>query len=190
MIVAFGHKQNSGKDTACNYLKYYYKFTHRAFATSLKRSVKGMLLNNILELETQDQKNELCPILGMSYRRILQKAGDCLKKEFGEELFCKVLQHDISTLIQVKNVAISDMRSFTEFAYIQSLGGYCVRIDRPTDTPRTDTHRTELELDAIPNDNWDYIIRNDSSIEEFTRKIDAMLKHFGYEEPAPENQEG
>jgi len=188
MIIAFGHKKLAGKDTACNYLKYNYKFTQRAFATSLKRATKGMLVSNILELETEEQKQEISPILGITYRRILQKMGDCLKKEFGEDIFCKILDQDIKILREVKNIAISDLRSKTEFEYIQSVGGYCVKIIRPS-LSTVDTHRSEVELDSISNDDWDYIIHNDGDLVQLTKIIDEMMKHFGWEEPKPENQE-
>ena len=180
MIISFGYKKSSGKDTAATYLKYNHRFVHRAFATPLKQMCRGLVGKSVLELETEEQKEQLEPITGLSYRRILQKLGDSTKKEFGEDIFCKLLNNEIQKLITTRDIAISDLRSKREFEYIHSVGGYNVKIIRPSVMNAGDTHRTELELDSIPNDEWDYILYNDGDLVKFTNDLTTMVHHFGF----------
>ena len=67
---------------------------------------------------------------------------------------------------------ISDCRFINEMAWSQK-HGFAVRVDR-SDLPRLDgeaaMHVSELALAGVPDENWDAILANDCSIEEFRNR--------------------
>lgn len=66
-------------------------------------------------------------------------------------------------------VVVPDVRFPNELAKIHQLGGIVVRVERGA--PGADAHASETALDHA---NFDYLIRNDGTLEEFKEKVIAF----------------
>ncbi len=175
MIIALGYKKQTGKDTAAAYLKQVYRFRRIALAARVKRAAQVAFDLTEDECETEDGKSRLHPKLGITNRAILQKLAQCAKDAFGAEVWLKML--NLAELDPACDYVISDMRFRYEFDAIKKAGGICIRVDR--NTGFFDLHISENNLTALPDKAWDYIIKNDGSIENFYEKLDAIMEGLG-----------
>lgn len=74
------------------------------------------------------------------------------------------------------NWIITDTRFPNELQAIKNNGGICIRIDRQS-VETGDTHESE---NAWRNWIMDYVIDNNSTIENLVVEVERMLKHFNY----------
>jgi hypothetical protein len=160
MLVGFGHKSRSGKDTSCDYLVSKYGFVKISFAETLydiSRQVQSML----------DKPVEKNPTL-------LQSLADTIKRVYGNNIFVNIVDKKIiNYLSQGISVVISDVRHNEEFDMIRSHSGILIDInrkDRPID--RDPTHISEIQLDDA---SWDYVVNNNSSIDDLHESLDKIL---------------
>lgn len=71
------------------------------------------------------------------------------------------------------NVVITDVRFPNEADAVKEHGGIVIRISRPVTDKVSDNHVSETALD---NYDFDYIINNDGSIDDFRQKIMLVIK--------------
>ena len=75
------------------------------------------------------------------------------------------------------NVFISDLRFPNEFYALKTEGWICVKIERDVKTERVGsgsmTHSSEYGCEHIQ---WDYIISNNGTLEEFYKDLDILVK--------------
>ena len=75
-----------------------------------------------------------------------------------------------------KGVVISDCRFKNEILAIQKNGGKVIRIKRPGyEKPRWN-HRSETEQMTIPDNQFDYVLENDGTLEDLVVKAGHMLE--------------
>ena len=172
-IYMIGGKARHGKDTIANYIKSYYE----------KQNLKCIILQISTPLKyyaskvlNWDGSEEDKP------REFLQQLGvDVIRKNMGETFLIDRLMDDIKVLFEFCDViAVSDVRlpiEFTEvkknFQNVKSI--FVDRVNFNNHLINNEAkHITETALDEF--DNYDYIIKNDSSLNALENKVISILK--------------
>lgn len=73
-----------------------------------------------------------------------------------------------------KNVVVSDTRFKNELRIIRAYGGKAIRITRPGVEAPAWAHPSETEQMEIPDSEFDYILRNDGSLDDLLAKTHEM----------------
>jgi dephospho-CoA kinase len=102
-------------------------------------------------------------------RKLLQDLGTAVR-EYNSEYWIEWLKTE-STVRNCKKVVISDVRFQNEADWVRSTGGIVIRIVRPEIIPME--HESELNQSEVYAD---YIVVNDSTIEELHNKIIEIVK--------------
>jgi hypothetical protein len=165
MIVALCGKKGVGKSTAANYLisNGWYEVS---FAKILKDIVSIMfdLDRTLLDGESAaarhwrettnlywtDVFNE-----NITPRILLQRVGCALKDNFHSELWCFILNKDISKILydnKNANIVISDLRFPDEASFIKQIYPNCKILRIMRNTVSNDTHKSETMVDNIRYD--------------------------------------
>lgn len=160
MLIGITGKRGSGKSTAAKSLKRL-GFFEVSFAEPLKEATK--IIFGLTDEEVYGDykiKETVIPELGVSPRKILQKFGTEVMREFihvalpelkitkGEiwvEAFKKLY---LNTWVQ-GNYVVSDVRYLNEAKAIRELGGIILRIERPALKLEKSDHASEMEMDKI-----------------------------------------
>lgn len=171
MIIAFGHKAQTGKDTAGDYLVKNYGFTRIAFADKLKRMC-SLLTGIPFEEFFGEAKHTYNEVWGMTHREMAQQMGtEAIRNGFHEDAWAIAA---LSNLDPNKDYVITDMRFPNEANFVRKYGGKLVRIDRDTKDYDIDrTHSSETSLDDF--DDWDLILDNNGRLYEFYNDIDHHI---------------
>jgi hypothetical protein len=165
--IAFGHKMGVGKDTACSHLINKYGGKHLSFAMPL--------------YDIQRYAQQKCGFLEEKDRQFLQYIGTEWARNKDPDVWVRLALQDH---MQDENIFLSDLRFKNEFYALKKDGWFCVKIVRPQEnqenqvqnrkgTGRND-HESETSLDAIDDKEWNYIIYNDKSIQDFYNNLDNL----------------
>jgi len=182
MIYGLLAKKGHGKDTVADYLSSNYQFQKHSFASPLKESCK-ILFNFSDDQVYGDKKEEIDPNWETSPRKIMQYLGtEIFRKDINNIIpgiednfwvrnvvskYLNALENDPET-----RFVISDVRFKNEVDAIQKLGGTIIKIERPLES--LDDHESEKDIDNIKN--YNYLIKNDDTIEELYKKVDNLMK--------------
>lgn len=84
-----------------------------------------------------------------------------------------------------RNIVITDMRYKNEFNLAKRKGAMFLRITRPGITPST--HSSETELLDIPDSEFDFVLRNDGSLDDLYEKLIVLIQQIrhGSTDPRP-----
>lgn len=183
IIGLLGPKQ-CGKTTFAEYLVSKYQYTETYFSDSLKKACQALFLFSDDQLYgTQEQKETPDPRwFGCSPRTAMQFVGtdllrnnlDKIMPGLGNDVFThhfKLWYEEQSALYPDRCIVISDVRFLNEASCIKQLGGIIIKIDREGLTSN-DTHQSETEHNDIE---YDYVVYNTGSLEDYHRAIDAVL---------------
>jgi hypothetical protein len=177
LLIAFLGNKYVGKSSGGNYLVTKYDFVEDYFAYLLKKSAK--LLFNLTDKQlygTKQDKETIDTRYEMSSRQILQKFGEMMKKEFGENFWINSFKTRYERNYN-DDVVVTDCRYKNEVNAIKDLEGYVIKINRDTDDgSKADTHVSETEINEIFN--YDYLIENNGTLEEFYGKLDEVYKNI------------
>lgn len=166
--IAFGCQARVGKDTAADYLRDVYGGECKKFSTPLY---------DILHF-AQDR-------LGFKREKdgqFLQYIGTEWARGKDEDIWVNTLLKSIEG--SQSNIYVTDLRFKNEFKLLRKNGFKLVRIIRdksindPTYGNRNAQHQSEVDLLDIPLEDWDYIIYNDDSIEEFYSQLDKLIEQI------------
>jgi len=172
-IISFGYEARVGKDSASDYLVREYGFTKISFAGPLKQAAK------IIYGLTEEQVNGNLKDVEDSFwketpRSILQKMGtDGLRKGHRDDVWIKAMERKIAK--STKSWVVSDVRFPNEANLIKSLGGAVVKIIGSFGGRKkiiSSKHESEVAMKSY--DGWDFVIDNDSSLEDFCNKINTL----------------
>lgn len=157
--IAFGGKMRVGKDTAVKYCKSQVdSYDHFSFAEP------------VYEIMKFAQKTA-----GLKYnkdRKFLQYIGTDWGRAIDENIWINVLLEKGNK--STKNyIFVSDIRFENEFEALKQDGWICVKIVKKTKL--VDSHISENNLDTIEDYKWDYIVTNNSNINNFYNKIKTIL---------------
>lgn len=165
--------KESGKSTAADYLVNKYGFIERPLALCLKLALKEIFLLSDDQLfgsqtikETPDPRWKNC-----TPRTMFQYIGTDLFREqlnnimpgINNDVFIehfKLWYGEHLKLYPDSCVVISDVRFQNEVDYIQSVGGYVIKIDRQEIT-NSDKHESESGIQKIIS--CDFFINNDGT---------------------------
>jgi hypothetical protein len=176
MIISFGHKAQTGKTTACEYLAREYGFNNIAFADPLKQAVK--IIYGLTDEQLYGKLKDVEDVFwNETPRSILQKMGtDGLRKGHRMDVWVKATERIITSDLKAY-WAISDVRFPNEAEMVKSLNGIVVKLTGSfggREEIGSSMHESELAMDSY--NNWDLIIDNNSTLPEFYRKIDEVYQ--------------
>lgn len=186
LIIGFGHKRYSGKDTCAKIAQEYLRGGGLS-PTTLRTWFAGALKEAAMEAFdfTSDQvygapKGVVDARWGFTPGWALQKMGtEGFRNVFGEDFWVKRLKIKIDDA-RDRHVLIADVRFPNEAVAIKSWGGFVVDVVRPDLPPifdgRESAHASETALDLYAN--WDGVIINDGTIDELRVKVERLVDCF------------
>ena len=195
IIGLCGHK-GSGKDTIANMLVQNDDFIKIAFADFIRNAAKELFNWDDSRFE-QENKEKIDEYWGVTPRKILQELGTeflrihCkpfLSMEFKlpnndsyEGTFhIKRINQEVMRLLEINsnvNIIFSDIRFQDELDYIKKLGGYIIKVTRPSlSKNKFSQHISEKNISSL--NNVDYEIVNDHNIPHLYKKTSIIVEHI------------
>lgn len=179
MKIAISGKIGSGKDTVSDMFVNISnnQFIKTAFAKKVKQIV-SILAGVEYDLTlSQEGKNSYIDIFNCTLGELLQKIGtDVMRDNFDKDVWIKALLADIDNN---KNYIISDLRFKNEANILKQHGFILIRVNRinnTVDTIRNREHESETNLDDYTD--FDYIIENNSTLEDLENKVKNILNEI------------
>ena len=183
MIVGLHGKMGSGKSICSDIIKSILKDNDinsevKSFAKPIYEVI-GAIFNADTE-EIKRNKNTLVrprSFMGLrTYRELLQTIGMDLRDAVHEDIWIDALfgkeNHKIleDWTGGLKWWIIDDLRFSNEFTKIRESGGILIKIQREDNNkknvhPDILTNKSEVDLDNIKDDSWDYIVDNNHSVD-------------------------
>lgn len=161
--IAFGYKMGVGKDEACSYLSNKYDGEKISFASP------------IYDIQTYAQLR--CGFSNEKDRQFLQYVGTEWARKKDPDVWIRLAINDSP---KEGNVFLSDLRFQNEFYALKKEGWHCVKIDRSfSDIEKRKgtgsvSHESETSLDSLNETEWDYVIKNNDTIENFHNSLDTL----------------
>ncbi len=183
-LVGLGCTAQVGKDTAAEYLekKYPGRIKRVGFADKLKEVC--MLLFGLSHEQCygpKEVKEAIDPRYGMSPREIMQKVGDGMRKIYADIWVDTVFY---TTIPQYEEegydcFVISDVRYPNEGDKVHAEAGTLVKVLR--DGAGVEVGANHSSETAMKNyTDFDFIIDNNGSFEEYFAKFDELMEEIGY----------
>jgi hypothetical protein len=163
MKIAFGYKLRSGKDTSVDYLIRKYGGVKVSFSEPL--------------YEILHYAQKVCNFPIEKDRWFLQNIGTEWARNKDEDVWLKLFNEKIKTLDSNINVYNSDIRFKNELENMKNQGFLCIKINRNIENNNSSKHLSEIELDSVSDDSWDYVIDNNGSLEELYEKLDDIISN-------------
>lgn len=197
MIIGFGYRAQSGKDTAADFLVKNYGFTKRSFASSLKEAAQIIFGLTDEQLHTMEGKERVDPFWEVTSRYILQRFGtECLRNGYSQDVWVKSLHRHIMQRREQVHWVIPDVRFPNEAQAIKEWGGAAVHIQRPGfdelgHNVGIKGHASETAMDTY--DGWDHTIVNGGSVQVLEERLSKLMAEFTIapkSKPVPTGQVG
>lgn len=199
LVISLSGLIGAGKDSIADYLVDRHDFQKESWAGSLKDAVSAVFGWDRTLLEGKTQESRLwreepdqwwSNRLGykVTPRAILQEWGtDLCRKHFHDEVWVASLENRLKK--STKNVVISDSRFPNEIDAVRRIGGLIVRVKRGPDPEWVNCYKKDKlefkwkygnnihpsEYSSVDCD-YDYVIDNDSSINELYSKVSSLLQ--------------
>lgn len=195
-LIGVSAKIGSGKDTFFDIVqkKVAVSYENKKFAFKLKQIASILTGISIEKFEEQEfkktflseewnrlmysgdpfLKNEQIEVFyqSMTVREFLQRLGtEAMRDGLHKNVWVNALLSDFNK--ETSKWIVTDMRFKNELSAIKKNEGVTVRINRK-DCIKID-HPSETELDS---ENFDYVIENNGTLEEFEEKINEFLVKF------------
>lgn len=168
--IAFGCQARTGKSTAVDYLISQHEGVEMSFAGPLY---------NILHFAQRT-----CGFPEEKDRKFLQYIGTEWAREKNPNVWVDVLLRDVEELGPAHNVYVSDVRFPNELTALKKAGFKTVRLFRNdasvdgTFGTGSRRHASETAMDNVPLTEWDYVIENNGTVDEFYSQLDKLVKDF------------
>jgi hypothetical protein len=161
--IAFGGKMRSGKDTSADYLIKNHGGIRLSFSEPLY---------NILHYAQR-----VCNFTLEKDRWFLQTVGTEWARSKNSNVWIDLLIKKVNDVESSTNIYNSDVRFKNEFDALKKAGFILIKLKRKVVEIDNGSvgHISEVELDSIPDSNWDYVIDNNDGIEELYRKLDSII---------------
>ena len=183
MIIGLIGRAGSGKDTVADFLVNNHDFTKLSFGKILKDVISIIFGwdRELLEGDTLESREFRETIdewwskeLGFSVtpRKMFQMIGtDVMRKHFNQDIWVLVLKKKLNDYsIKNKNIIITDIRFINEYNMVSEIGGKMIKIIRTN--MHTYNHSSENNIDNFKSD---FIINNNSSIENLYNKVRTIM---------------
>ena len=184
LIGITGYKR-SGKDTAGEYFikQGYIKY---AFAGPLKKACKEIFMFTEEQTDGND-KEKHDDRWNISARKVFQRFGteifrerltefypemDNIKENFWTYRFKIWYQNQLNINKDVK-IVVTDVRFDNEVEIIKELSGIIIKVER-LNVKNKDQHKSETSIGKIK---YDYLVKNDSNIENYYKKLSKIVKN-------------
>jgi len=183
LIVGFGHKRYSGKDTCAKIAQaYLYKLERSSTRTWFAEALKAAAMEAFDFTEEQvygGHKGVIDSRWGFTPGWALQRMGtEGFRDVFGFDFWIHRLKMYVDKVDE--HVLIADVRFPNEAAAIKSWGGFVVNVVRPVfdgpDDGRDSNHPSETALDLYAD--WDGVIINDGTIEQLRDQVTKLVDRF------------
>ena len=166
MKVAFAGKMGCGKDTAVSHLISKYGGEKLSFASP------------VYDILTYAQTTCGFPI--QKDRKFLQFIGTEWARNIDENVWINLVIKKSNEMNNI-NCYISDLRFENEFESLKKDGWFCIKIVRNSHLKDREgsgdvNHVSEISLENIHDEDWDCIINNDGSLEQFYETIEKKIK--------------
>lgn len=161
--IAFGYKMGVGKDEACSYLCNKYGGEKISFASPI--------------YDIQRYAQLRCGFSNTKDRQFLQYIGTEWGRKKDPNVWIRLAINDSP---KEGNIFLSDLRFQNEFYSLKKEGWICVKIVRSSvdlEERRGSgciSHESETSLDSIKENEWDYVIKNNETIENFYNELDTL----------------
>lgn len=200
MLLLVLGKKGSGKDTFSDYIIEKHGFIKYSFADPLKKGLQHFFNLSDQQLYDPKLKEVIDPRWGVSPRQLFQVIGTDFFQYSLKQFLPNIKTSSIDTrthwVILFKqwyeklleenkkekekenekiNVIIADGRFLHEIEEIRKMGGKIIKVIRPVLDNNKDIHKSEMEMDEIPNEYIDNIIYNNGSVDEFYNKINEII---------------
>jgi hypothetical protein len=176
LIVAFGHRKRTGKDTAAGLLQAHLnrlsplKVQQVSFATKLKEisyelfKWGGLQPGPFYEIEANAHLREVVlPLLGKTPRQIWIEVGNLMRQVHPEVWIKNALWADADTDV----IIVRDMRYFNEAGEVESQQGLRYKMIRDSAPVSNDV--ADCNLDTY--DRWTELIYNNGSLADLDVKV-------------------
>ena len=196
--IAISGNHGSGKNTVSkfiskNFLSHYYHvfnkqyqarhnydiadFTHKeiAFADPIKQSLK-LYFPKINDKDLFGDSDARSTIINSAYkdnnpvtiRQLLRNIGEGMKL-YNKDIWINCFDDTLNMYKHYHLILNTDLRFIDEFNYLKQNDFKLIRIIRTSQTD-AHTHVSETEQYKIPNDDFDFVIYNDGSLDDLKNK--------------------
>lgn len=175
-IIGITGHANSGKDTLADYIILYKNpsFVKYAFAKPIKDIMIEHLGFTYQQCYDQKLKQEQDKFWNISPRNVMLLIGTKMFREnWRYDFWVKLMQKKIIDNPN-QNIIISDVRFPNEGSLIKKYGGKIICVERLNNPIKVD-HVSEQ---GLPNELIDYTIKNDSTLQNYYKKIETELKEY------------
>jgi len=178
LIVAFGHRKRTGKDTAAQMLTQHLtrlapelKVEQVSFATKLKEvsyelfKWGGLQPGAFYEIEANAHLREVVlPLIGKTPRQIWIEVGNFMRQVHPEVWIKNALFVDADVII------VRDMRYFNEAGEVEGRGGLRYKMIRNSAPISNDV--ADCNLDTY--DRWTELVYNNGSLDDLDSKVESL----------------
>lgn len=175
LLIGLTGRARSGKSTAAEHLVGTYLLEHYAFADPLRDGLMAIFNLDPTDFEG-DRKEQPLAWLDRSPRQLMQSMGtEWARNTVHPDVWVKLGEQNLDymnkALGAVLGFVISDVRFENEAELIRRRGGTVIHISR-SDAKAVTPHISEAGI-AVRQD--DLILRNNSTVDEFLRSLDAAF---------------
>ena len=161
--IAFGGNMGSGKDTCVDYLcTKYPKHTRISFAGAL--------------YDILSYAQEKCGFKKNKDRKFLQFIGTEWARSINENVWIDIVLNK-----KIEGIGLlSDIRFPNEFNELKNNGWICIKVTRDNIHKNRvgngdNKHSSELSINDIKDEEWDFILDNNSSLEDLYKRLDKII---------------
>lgn len=189
--LAISGKARAGKNTVASFFADNVKFKNSkekivALADPMKFLVKTMFpearkecLYGPSELRAEIISDKYKDRYGkpLTHRQALLDIG-AYGRKYNNDIWLHLLVEDANNSKDINTYIVSDVRFLNEFYYLKKSGFIMIRVLRNEHTKINDP--SELEQDAIPNSEFNYIIDNNGTLDDLEKEVsEVSLKMNG-----------
>lgn len=177
-IIAFGHRQQVGKDTAVKFSLSHIRLEHHG-TTVARCSFGDIIKSQAFQLfswagleegvyyENNPQfKNIVLPTIGKSPRQIWIELGNA-----GQSLYPKLWNELSFRRFNAEIALVSDLRKIEDIEFCRMFPSKMIRIDNPR-VPQVEDNCDEKLANYL---DWDFVIQNDGNFQELNFKIKSLV---------------
>ncbi len=174
-LIGLTGRAGSGKSTIAAELWDEYRFFETAFADRVKDVVAAMFGWDRLDLEDRTFKETVDPKFGITPRTALQKVGQGMKQQFGDDIWVALWRQVYDELAGSHDVVVSDVRFESEAAEVRRLGGTIIHVLRD-DLPQVNGVFNDETERGIEVHAEDLVLDNNGNLEDLDANLEALLK--------------
>lgn len=190
--IAISGKANSGKNTIAELIgqRFGYAFRVFAFADPMKKMIMAMLPQTDTDIlwGPSHLRMTQIPNSTLTYRHLLLDIGK-LGRGYDPNIWVNATIHMVREYVEDKPheiradnqriALIADVRFKNELKAVREDGFLIIRVVRPNAfSTTTSTDISEVDLDDVPNSEFDVILANDGTMDDLQAKIKDIVTTY------------